>query len=75
MKKNLRTSIHGMVSQFKSNKLVVAAGSLVIASASQAAITAPDFSGNQTDLMLVFGAMLGFAAIVWGARKLLSFVR
>ncbi len=55
------------------NKIALAAGSLVATTASQAAVTAPDFSSNVTDLGVILGAMIGFGAVVWGARKLLGF--
>lgn len=50
-----------------------AAGTAVMTTASQAAVAAPDFSSNEADLVIILGAMIGFGAIVWGARKLLGF--
>lgn len=58
------------------SKAVIVAGSTgVIATASQAAaITAPDFSEPMANVGILLVAMLGFGAIVWGSRKLLSFI-
>ena len=54
---------------------IVAVGSAVLVGASlQAApITAPSFASNITDVGVLLGAMIGFGAFVWGARKLLGF--
>lgn len=58
----------------KFGKIVAAGTALVMATASQAAVTVPDFTANQTDLTTVLGGMIGFGAFVWGARKLSNFV-
>ena len=55
------------------NKIVVGASALIVTTASQAAVTAPDFTTNITDLGVLLTAMVGFGAVVWGARKLLGF--
>lgn len=55
------------------SKVVTGGTSLVLATASQAAVTAPTFTDNIADLGIILGAMIGFGATVWGARKLLGF--
>lgn len=55
------------------NKVAVGASALIMTTASQAAVTAPDFTSNGADLAILLTAMVGFGAIVWGARKLLGF--
>jgi len=55
------------------NKIVVGASALLVTTASQAAVAAPDFTTNISDLAIILGAMIGFGAIVWGARRLLGF--
>lgn len=63
-----------MLKVIKNKKIVVGASALVLATASQAAITAPDFTAPIADVAILLGAMLGFGAIVWGSRKLLGFI-
>lgn len=59
----------------KYGKIAVGASALIMTTASQAGtITAPDFSDPIANITLVLGAMLGVAALAWGARKLLSFL-
>ena len=55
-------------------KFIGGATALALATASQAAVTAPDFTGPIADVGILLGAMLGFGAIVWGGRKLLGFI-
>ena len=55
------------------NKIALGASALLATTASQAAVTAPDFTTNITDVGILLGAMIGFGAFVWGARKLLGF--
>ena len=59
---------------FSVSKLGAGIGATVMAVASQAAIEKPDFASNVTDLGVILGAAIGFAAVVWGGRKLLSFI-
>lgn len=54
-------------------KFIGGATALALATASQAAVTAPDFTSNVADLAILLTAMVGFGAVVWGARKLLGF--
>ena len=56
----------------KINKKVVAAGVAVYGVSASAAITAPDFTAAGTDVGTVVGAILGFLAIVFGFRKVMS---
>lgn len=57
-----------------SSKLLVGSFlSSVLAVASQAAVVAPDFTSNIADLAIILGSMIGFGAVVWGARRLLGF--
>ena len=62
------------VGQTKFGKIVAAGSALLATTASQAAITAPDFTTNMTDLGVLLVAGVGFGAFVWGARKLLGFM-
>ena len=56
------------------SKVAVGAGVLLTSVASQAAVTAPDFTDSINDLGVVLGAAIGFSAVVWGGRKLLGFI-
>ena len=73
--RNLRKFTHDMVSKVGSAKKSVAVlgGAVLATTQAQAALTAPDFTNNIADVGILLGAMIGFGAFVWGARKLLGF--
>ena len=57
----------------KYGKIAAAASAVILTTSAQAAITAPDFTSNISDVGILLTAMVGFGAFVWGARKLLGF--
>lgn len=73
--KRFQNESQSLMSKLSVNKATLGAiGVVVLSTASQAAsITAPDFSESVTNIGVLLGAMVGFGAVVWGARKLLGF--
>lgn len=59
----------------KFGKVVTVGSALMIgATQAQAAITAPDFSDPIANIAILLGAGVAFGALIWGSRKLLSFL-